>query len=29
MPLREPMSLMTTAHGVIPKECTSKGRALL
>lgn len=29
MPLREPMSLRATDHGVISQECTNKGRALL
>ena len=28
MPLREPMILRETDHGVIAKECTNKGRAL-
>ena len=29
MPLREPMSLRATDHGVISQECTNKGRTLL
>ena len=29
MPLREPLFLRETDHGVIAKECTNKGRALL
>jgi chaperonin cofactor prefoldin len=29
MPLREPMSLWVTDHGVISQECTNKGRTLL
>ena len=28
MPLREPLSLRATDHGIIPQECTNKGRAL-
>ena len=29
MPLREPLFLRETDHGVIAQECTNKGRALL
>ena len=28
MPLREPLILRETDHGVIAQECTNKGRAL-
>ena len=28
MPLREPLMLRQTDHGVIAKECTNKGHAL-
>ena len=28
MPLREPLSPRATDHGIMPKECTNKGRAL-
>ena len=28
MPLCEPLSLRATDHGIIPQECTNKGRAL-